>query len=413
MSGDLLLEGSDLRRLVNRASGLEAAELAGGGYNNIVVLAALTLVVDFFLNTERAEASPDTGSELPLAFAVDATLSAPQDLPPPDSQAADRPGNSERAQGQWSVLPVLGESLILTAADGHFGQSPGALRPSQAAASPAPARPEPAAPYGAALPPLELSGSIGNDTVRGGAGNDTLHGGDGNDLLLGGDGDDLLIGGSGDDTLVGGDGRDTLDGATGNDTLLLDAADIAYGGPGSDRFVVTDSLLSQWVSLTQAGTKVAFSDHVKDFSFADGDQLSFRLNLWQVTVDLIQTSRPVSPPNSGTKISDPDQPGDELETGRGNGTGEGDVGITSGWDETGISSLLPPGPSQKPDIVIPPVTEVQLDTDNDGEIDIIISVRPITSDSDELSLDGDDAPSPVMGFDVLGLAGRLPADDWG
>jgi hypothetical protein len=76
----------------------------------------------------------------------------------------------------------------------------------------------------------QVSGTDGNDTVRGAATNDELAGHDGNDLLKGGDGDDLLEGGNGDDELRGENGNDVLIGGSGIDRL--------YGGLGADRFVI-------------------------------------------------------------------------------------------------------------------------------------------------------------------------------
>ena len=70
--------------------------------------------------------------------------------------------------------------------------------------------------------------------------NDTLRGNSSNNLLVGNGGNDLLIGGKGDDTLKGGEGSDRL-----------------MGGPGADTFILEPS----------------HSDHIKDFSFAQGDQV--------------------------------------------------------------------------------------------------------------------------------------------
>lgn len=419
MSGDLLLEGSDLRRLVNRASGLDPAELVGGGYNNVVVLAALALVVDFFLNTEKADAAPDTGGELPLAFAALAVLPLPNDLPPPESHAGEKPASSDRSHTQWSALPVLGESLILTVEDerhaiGHAAPAINTATVEGASTIHFPALPDLLAST-VTSGPLDLTGTAGDDTLVGGSGNDTLRGGAGNDLLLGGPGDDLLIGGPGDDTLVGGAGRDTLDGGAGNDTLVVDAADIARGGTGADRFVVTDSLVGQWVSLTQAGKNVVFADNVKDFSFAEGDHLSFLLKNWQVTVDVINTGRPVQP-GPGASVGSTDKASGGIENGRGTGGdtdgtrivdgGDGDFSIASGGNEMG-TSLLPPGTGTRPGFVPPPVTEVELDTDNDGVIDTVITVRPTSSG------DKDGASATDAGADLLGLAGVLSSDTTG
>jgi Ca2+-binding RTX toxin-like protein len=56
----------------------------------------------------------------------------------------------------------------------------------------------------------DVSGTPGNDTLRGGIGMDKLLGGSGNDKLFGYDGNDILYGGSGKDYLSGGQGADTF-----------------------------------------------------------------------------------------------------------------------------------------------------------------------------------------------------------
>jgi hypothetical protein len=72
-----------------------------------------------------------------------------------------------------------------------------------------------------------VTGSYGNDLLRGGAGDDTLRGIAGNDQLDGGAGDDTIHGGADDDTVIGGPGRDAINGdgdysgttLGGNDTI--------------------------------------------------------------------------------------------------------------------------------------------------------------------------------------------------
>jgi Ca2+-binding RTX toxin-like protein len=97
-----------------------------------------------------------------------------------------------------------------------------------------------------------LFGNAGDDTLLGHAGPDRLHGGRGNDTLEGDTpnaGDrvsrDRLFGGQGDDTLTGGDGRDRLHGGPGNDKAAGNGGrdlmsggfgdDEQHGGPGDDR----------------------------------------------------------------------------------------------------------------------------------------------------------------------------------
>jgi Ca2+-binding RTX toxin-like protein len=97
-----------------------------------------------------------------------------------------------------------------------------------------------------------LFGNAGNDKMLGHAGPDRLHGGRGNDVLEGdapNAGDtvsrDRLFGGQGHDTLTGGDGRDRLHGGPGNDKAVGNGGrdfmsggfgdDEQHGGPGNDR----------------------------------------------------------------------------------------------------------------------------------------------------------------------------------
>jgi Ca2+-binding RTX toxin-like protein len=82
---------------------------------------------------------------------------------------------------------------------------------------------------------IQMSGGLGDDTLRGGGGADTLVGDEGADTLEGNGNNDYLHGRAGTDTLRGGPGNDyaygnedndTLEGAAGNDQL--------WGGAGND-----------------------------------------------------------------------------------------------------------------------------------------------------------------------------------
>jgi hypothetical protein len=79
-----------------------------------------------------------------------------------------------------------------------------------------------------------ITGTAGNDILRGGpaadrltgkGGNDKLYGAAGNDVLTGGAGNDLLVGGPGNDLLIGGPGADKLSCGAGSDTARGDARD--------------------------------------------------------------------------------------------------------------------------------------------------------------------------------------------
>jgi Ca2+-binding RTX toxin-like protein len=80
-----------------------------------------------------------------------------------------------------------------------------------------------------------IVGGAGDDRLRGEKGADRLVGGGGNDALIGGAGPDAGKGGGGNDVLRGGASRDVLRGGRGDDTLKGGAkADVLNGGPGSD-----------------------------------------------------------------------------------------------------------------------------------------------------------------------------------
>ena len=81
----------------------------------------------------------------------------------------------------------------------------------------------------AVLPPAQLFGGNGNDTLTGGAGNDTLDGGRGDDTVVGGKGTDTAILGAGNDTFIWnpGDGNDVVEGGRGFDTLDFRGANIS------------------------------------------------------------------------------------------------------------------------------------------------------------------------------------------
>jgi predicted extracellular nuclease len=71
-----------------------------------------------------------------------------------------------------------------------------------------------------------LRGTNGRDVVMGLGGDDVLNGDNADDVLCGGAGEDTVAGDNGADVLLGGLGVDALDGGAGDDTLV--------GGPGED-----------------------------------------------------------------------------------------------------------------------------------------------------------------------------------
>ena len=70
-----------------------------------------------------------------------------------------------------------------------------------------------------------ITGTAGNDMLRGGPKADKLNGKGGNDKLYSGAGNDVLIGGAGNDLLVGGPGADKLSCGPGTDIARGDATD--------------------------------------------------------------------------------------------------------------------------------------------------------------------------------------------
>lgn len=108
-----------------------------------------------------------------------------------------------------------------------------------------------------------LFGEADNDVLSGGVGNDRLDGGDGNDDLDGGEGNDRLLGGAGNDLLDGGSGNDRLEGGAGDDTLIAGPGrDKLIGGAGRDTFVIANDLANIGI------------DEVLDFNRAE-DTLAF------------------------------------------------------------------------------------------------------------------------------------------
>lgn len=271
MSRDLLVEGDDLRRLLTRATG--RGEDSYGQAQNVVVLAALAMVVDFYLSTEpasAAEMADDTHVIAPALPAL-ALLADPGNDTSPVSIMSHQ-GDKDRSH--VVSLPLLINS----------GTPESVAKEEEASAI---VQPVPLPIHQPVqIMPAEPARIIqtADLTLIGGAGNDVLRGGGGHDLLIGSDGDDLLIGGAGNDTLIGGAGRDTLVGGDGDDTLLLDRDDIAIGGAGADNFVITDDVVGSWVSLSNNGQRVNLANQILDFRAVEGDRLSFQTVDWIVTV---------------------------------------------------------------------------------------------------------------------------------
>jgi Ca2+-binding RTX toxin-like protein len=90
-----------------------------------------------------------------------------------------------------------------------------------------------------------------------------------------GAGNDSLTGSNKSDTLIGGLGRDTLYGGLGNDELVLDAGDLAFGGDGSDTFLIP--------GITSGDSTIVVYGGDTNDSLGDGDVLDLQ-NLGPVTI---------------------------------------------------------------------------------------------------------------------------------
>lgn len=106
--------------------------------------------------------------------------------------------------------------------------------------------------------PLYLSGTAGDDQIRGSNFDDSLSGLEGNDTLLGGLGADSLFGGTGSDKLVGGSGADLLRGGSGRDVIVVGSDDEVYGDGGIDRFIF-DQVVSAFIADFNYGDRIDLS----------------------------------------------------------------------------------------------------------------------------------------------------------
>ncbi|HEY0833439.1 MAG TPA: DUF4347 domain-containing protein, partial [Azospirillum sp.] len=128
-----------------------------------------------------------------------------------------------------------------------------------------------------------LFGGFGNDFMYGKHGLDVLYGEEGDDELTGNAGDDVLYGGAGDDTLNGEWDRDTVYGGAGDDVfidagarshmengrLVVDDADLLYGGTGGDRYIVRHVGTAEMAN----GTPIVVDDTRGPIAFHGGEDV--------------------------------------------------------------------------------------------------------------------------------------------
>jgi Ca2+-binding RTX toxin-like protein len=119
------------------------------------------------------------------------------------------------------------------------------------------------------MPPANLSGGDGNDTLTGSANNDVLDGGAGDDILNGGAGDDILMGGPGNDILNGGRGTDQMFGGDGDDQFVWnpgDGNDVIEGDAGNDTMLFNGANIAETVDMSANGTRFRFFRNVANIT---------------------------------------------------------------------------------------------------------------------------------------------------
>ncbi|HEY0551484.1 MAG TPA: calcium-binding protein, partial [Verrucomicrobiae bacterium] len=131
------------------------------------------------------------------------------------------------------------------------------------------------------MPPANLLGGDGDDTLTGSNNADELDGGAGNDSLFGRGGIDILIGGIGNDLLVGGLGQDQLFGGEGNDRFVWnpgDASDLVEGEYGEDTLVFNGANIGENVDLSANGPRLRFFRNIANITMdcAGIEQVVFR-----------------------------------------------------------------------------------------------------------------------------------------
>lgn len=115
------------------------------------------------------------------------------------------------------------------------------------------------------LPPANLYGGAGDDTLIGGSGADHLFGQLGNDQLFGQGEVDLLFGGAGNDTLTGGVGDDRAFGENGDDVFHWkpgDGNDIVEGQDGFDTMIFNGANIDENIAISAVGGRVRFTRDV-------------------------------------------------------------------------------------------------------------------------------------------------------
>jgi len=199
------------------------------------------------------------------------------------------------------------------------------------------------------MPPANLIGGEGDDTLTGSASDDVLDGGPGNDSLFGRDGNDRLLGGPGDDILNGGRGADELLGEDGDDQIVWnpgDGSDLVEGGDGADTLLFVGANINELLDLSANGSRLRFTRNVGNI-IMDCDGVE------QVIVRALGSADTVTVNDlTGTRVSNvvvdlfgTSGAGDgAADTVIVNGTGTNDVitltGSTNGVDVLGLAATV-------------------------------------------------------------------------
>lgn len=142
------------------------------------------------------------------------------------------------------------------------------------------------------MPPANLVGGDGDDSLTGSANADVLEGGPGNDTLVGRPGTDRLLGGPGNDILVGGTGMDEVLGEKGDDQIIWnpgDGSDRIEGDGGRDTLSFNAGNVGEIVDLSAHGKRLRFFRNIANATLdCDGvEQVNVRVlgGADQVTVN--------------------------------------------------------------------------------------------------------------------------------
>ena len=183
------------------------------------------------------------------------------------------------------------------------------------------------------MPPANLIGGEGDDTLTGSASDDVLDGGPGNDSLFGRDGNDRLLGGPGDDILNGGRGTDELFGGDGDDQIVWnpgDGSDLVEGGDGADTLLFVGANINELMDLSANGSRLRFTRNVGNIVM-DCDGIE------QVIVRALGGADTVTVNDlTGTKVSNVLV---DLFNASGTGDGLGDIVVVNGTATNDVITL--------------------------------------------------------------------------